>query len=493
MNRPPFMSWLVYKEVRALFWPWFAFALAIAAVPFADERFMAGGSSLVLYVTAAVVLGGMSIGQEFAQGTLVMWLAQPARRSRLLFTKLAVLAGMLMVLAALVFIVYGPHLHVSTWDRNAYFLLPAACGVFIAPWMTLVGRSAAAGVVFTVAIPALVALGATVGRTTFHPFLFAGRHFEWTVFVYGMLILCGVGAVQVWRKMRRLEGLGRRDSDFYMPMWRHRAEAGKAPQTSARMRRHPVRSLLTKELRLYSLAFALTGLYLVVWCANAFWGQAFLTPLIPVTFGPLIAIALGACGIAEERRWGTTEWQQMLPMATWTQQAVKLGVLIGLTVLLALALPIVVDDLWAPLGTFLTLAAIVLPVAAVSFYASSVCSGGMSAVVISVAATALAIGLFSEGAMTLGRIAAELGRERFHWFGWTLSNSGRTSVEVVVAELRLFGLGLVVLATVLALRNQRHADLSPGRIVRQVGAISLYLAAGMVILGVTMSGVWLSR
>jgi len=490
MNRPPFMSWLVYKEVRALFWPWAGFALVLAIAPAADETFLIGGSGLVFYVAAAVVLGGMSIGHEYAHGTLVTWLAQPAPRRRLVLTKLLVLAVMLLTLAALAFAVYSPYLHVPARDRPAFFLLPAACGVLIAPWMTLVGRSATAGAVFTTAIPVMLLIGVSVVRRL----IGAGPSpLAWTVFVYSLTALCCVGAWQQWRLAQRLEGIERADGDLFVARRSGRGTARRRDLPALNWR-PPVRLLITKELRLHSLAFALMLIYVVLVCADVLlWGKV-LTPIISICFTGVTAIAVGACGIAEERRWGTVEWQLLLPLSIRAQQTVKVGVIVGLIGVMGIALPLTLSRLlgFGVSGSIVpAFALVVLAVAAVAFYASSACSGGMPAFVIALATATLG-GLLPVSASTVSHQATELWRE---WFPRAVgvTPGGRWLVgEIVRIETPLLVSGLVVLATVLALRNHRYADLTRGRIVRQVGLLVFYVVVGVVTVGVTMSGVWLA-
>ena len=48
---------------------------------------------------------------------------------------------------------------------------------------------------------------------------------------------------------------------------------------------------------------------------------------------------IGSSASAGERQMGTLEWQVLLPIAVWKQWAVKVGVVLGLAVVLALGLP----------------------------------------------------------------------------------------------------------------------------------------------------------
>ena len=63
---------------------------------------------------------------------------------------------------------------------------------------------------------------------------------------------------------------------------------------------------------------------------------------LTVLYSSVLALLIGSIASAEERQLGTQEWQQLLPMASWKQWALKVGTAIGLSLLLGVALPAVI-------------------------------------------------------------------------------------------------------------------------------------------------------
>ncbi len=86
-------------------------------------------------------------------------------------------------------------------------MLAAACGLFVAPSLTLICRSTLAGIVFTVAIPGLLSVGADVVGGLRYGLENAAAidRFKLLVFWRGMLVICALGAVAGWRMFMRLE------------------------------------------------------------------------------------------------------------------------------------------------------------------------------------------------------------------------------------------------------------------------------------------------
>ncbi len=91
----PFPGALIVKEARALAPIWLGAAVTIVA---GTKAGMLMGS-LLAFILGAAALGVFSIGHEYANRTLTSVLAQPLSRSRLLLSKLVVLAPLLVLLS----------------------------------------------------------------------------------------------------------------------------------------------------------------------------------------------------------------------------------------------------------------------------------------------------------------------------------------------------------------------------------------------------------
>ena len=143
----------IWKEARALMVPWFACVLCMVVPRVLDDPRMLGSLSVAAYFIGAAALGALSVGHEYTGRTLGLLLSLPARRQRLLGIKLGVLATVLLTLWAVAYtVVFGDTL-LPQESKQAASVLPMICGLFLAPWLTMVCRSAVGGAVFTLALP----------------------------------------------------------------------------------------------------------------------------------------------------------------------------------------------------------------------------------------------------------------------------------------------------------------------------------------------------
>ena len=69
------------KEARALFWPWCAVVIA-GALPVILSNSYAKKLNLLSFFVGVPLLAALSLGNEFQQRTLSLWLTQPASRMR---------------------------------------------------------------------------------------------------------------------------------------------------------------------------------------------------------------------------------------------------------------------------------------------------------------------------------------------------------------------------------------------------------------------------
>ena len=191
------------KEIRALLPVWIACTSAVGADVLLGDTTLRG-IGVLAYGLGSVALGAQSIGHEYAYRTLGVLLSQPSERRRILLTKLMVLTSMILVLSAFAWGLLpadGERSRASLWHPAALYLA-AACGLFVAPWLTMVTRNALAGVVFTVAAAGvLMVAGDLIGvaRYGFSGSAAAIDAFKMTFFSGGMAALCAVGAASGWR------------------------------------------------------------------------------------------------------------------------------------------------------------------------------------------------------------------------------------------------------------------------------------------------------
>ena len=125
--------------------------------------------------------------------------------------------------------------------------------------------------------------------------------------------------------------------------WLSQAKSRNVAQVSRRS--SPVWTLFWKELHLQQLTFVVSILYVCGWAAILLtWHSAIMTIdqpflILTVVHGWMIALLAGSLASAEERHLGTLDWQVLLPMSAARQWLVKCGVVFGVVVVLALALP----------------------------------------------------------------------------------------------------------------------------------------------------------
>ncbi|MBK9238846.1 MAG: ABC transporter permease subunit [Acidobacteria bacterium] len=204
------------KELRELL-PWWAaivagmlacWVLLQELPPMLDDRhFTPDGRATVppasmvfglfAYAGGAIALGALSLGQEYSHGTLSGLLVQPASRARLLLTKFAVLWPMLLGLAALAMTAFASDPWFGAENSGKLLMLcalPFACGLFLAPWMTMACGGPLAGAVFGGALPSLLWV---VGSYFHVPF-----DSLWQA----TMALAGLGALMTWRAFMTLRG-----------------------------------------------------------------------------------------------------------------------------------------------------------------------------------------------------------------------------------------------------------------------------------------------
>ncbi len=518
---------LVMKEGRALAPIWLASAISIVASAAMGMPF--GG--LFAFVLGAVALGVFSVGHEYAHRTLTMFLAQPISRSRLLISKLIVLAPLLALLTVVAAVTLLP---AATMDwafrsdaagwRPAIFLLTPLLGLCVAPWLTMVCRSTVAGLVFTLAVPAALWIAGQIARATSNPLPGrSGFDIDPLAYAPGLTLMTAgilvVSVIAIVHGRSLFVGLEALETPRDLVPSRSQAHvvtvpAGSRHRASPGLRRSALAQLAYKEIRLQAPAFALAGLYALGWVALSVGGteryiagQSFAE--LTGMYGMFIALLVGAVSTAEERSLGTAQWQILQPVAFWKQWGTKMvtismvALLLGLVVPMALeaAFPLIVDSgsvgprlplpLWFSFGAARHPSATILLVTLFSAYASTLAVGGLRALLVALALSFGLGSLYSQIVFAIFNLrlsthsfSYQSVRVRFRWeeawmaANWTdLRMADRLSDWINAATVG----ALIVAILYLCFRNSRSAE-HPLIIARgQIIPLAAYVALAAVL------------
>ena len=471
----------LWKELRALL-PWWAVLVPMVAVLGAMSqverlprengiRFLLAAG--FVYVAGSAALGALSFGHDYAHRTLGPLLALPVSRKRLLVLKASVLVpllGLMGLVAVLtldiqnrLFIRYG------VFNEPAYQLMilgPMLAGALLAPWLTLVARGALAGAVFSIAIPVLIWM-------VCNSFLL-GTDVVWRI----TLALAAFGGVMTVRTFIRQESIEGPSAELALPGWLKRSDRTVAvPRTGPP---HWVAVALRKELRLQQMTFVVAGLFAATWALILFarWADAnvYLGPslyAVSSLYGGVVAIMAGALPAAEERHFGTADWQILMPVAAWKQWLLKCTVAVGLAMLLTLGLPALLNRLLpAPdVQFYWEMVLVVLFFSVTGLYVSSISPTGLRAIL----GTAPAIAAISIGSAAFFQPLTVIVRDLVLDSGLDLVEPrSLTSADAKTAGLlTLLTLSTCLSAVVLtmAFQNYRSAERSGHRLFRQAAVI----------------------
>jgi hypothetical protein len=369
-------------------------AMAFSAV-LAGGRFR--GLGIIAYTVGAASLGSLAFGHEFTLRTLSSLLMLPRSRYATMAVKLAVLVALLLPLAVagrlLAFRGFSPD---RDPEMTIIFWLPLVSAVGIAPWLTLLLRSATAGMAFSLAVPGFMFCGALVRWVAMHGFTPAPQYYVFRIGAIGTVAISALGLVLGWRSFKRLEAMDG-VANLPWPHWLRRDSAAVCPHTR---RFHPLWLLARKELRLQRMTIVVTGGYLL--------GSALLSLLKPLApdemgevmtfvYAAMLPFMAGALASAEEYQFGTLAWQATMPVAAWQQWLVKVGVVLGLTVALAVGLPAVMSGMPQRLP-LVRLSAAVLLLATGSLYVSSACNSTLWAMLSAISVLVVVVPIASSAA-----------------------------------------------------------------------------------------------
>jgi ABC-type transport system involved in multi-copper enzyme maturation permease subunit len=516
---------LILKEGRALAPIWLGAAVAIVAGRGAGMLM----GSLLAFILGAAALGVFSIGHEYGNRTLTSLLAQPLARSRLLLSKVLVLAALLVLLsvvAALVLLrangierMLGGD-SASQW-RLAIVVLTPLLGLCVAPWLTMVFRNATAGLVFTLAVPSALWIAGQIARAASVDFDFVdlevGNPFAYepalVLMTVGLVAISFIAAVHGRALFVGLEALDT-PRDLWPSTVKRRPFSEKARGTSTQrgFRTHgPLLLFVQKEVRLYGLVFALAAFYAIGW--SALWLARAGTYLADNSFefsaaiyGLFIALLVGAISIAEERAMGTADTQSLQPWPFWKQWLAKFATVAVIALLLGLAVPRglqavlpLIDSSWPvgpDLGDFRFLlpnplnggVATILLTTLFSCYVSSLCVGGLHALLaalpLSFSLASLCTYLFHAVYWLDRTLRVKYGLREFWWKGLPTATSEdfRTSFLYSRRMAAIAFLGFVAMLLFFLLRNFRSGDRGTTTAWTQLPWVVVYAALAAVLI-----------
>ncbi len=481
-----------------------------SAVPWALGSFALG----------CLLLGANAFGAEFEQRTLPGLLAQPISRARLYLEKLGVAAVLILLATLNLALALAPEAGFGMARGGVLqVMVVALLAVASGPFFSLLGRSTLAGAVFTATVPLVMGLVSVFLLEVTHELAFPNetmppvwslRWFAWATPIY-LLITATLG----WRTFARLQvhDSGGRTTQALHPLSR--------PVDGLFRRllpeRHPLASLLRKELRLHVAPWLVAGimvlLAVLVWLLRS-WADpesslarslndVSLLAVFAGLLGTLALVVTGAASVAEERELGTFEWQLTQPVTLARQWLVKIGVATAVALTFGILLP--AGLLWLSfepetfgrafgevhLLALSTYAACFLLLFVVSLYASSISRSTMRAT----ASTVFIAGGISAWVSLFFVGAGEWlsGRMREHHESWT----GQINPPPWAPSQELFStlgfVAIVVNGLLLALpllafagANARRLHVAPGSVARQLGGmiagLTLVLAVQMIFL-----------
>ncbi len=415
---------------------------------------------------------------------MTLLLSLPADRRRLYLVKLGVLIPMLLTLEALALgFLLTPRARYP--DLAAIQLLSVMCGLFLAPWLTMICRGPLAGLIFALAIPGTIFVAGTIAAFSVYGYGPEAARLKFAVLWWGMTGACAIAAISSWRMFMRLEASEGRDQHVQLPRWL-RDSAAAAPAPDVELSRHPVWLLAKKELRLQQLTFVVSGIYLLEWAA--LWVLRLMAPeleSIPFSVATgfhsgAAALLAGSLASAEERHFGTLESQVLLPMATWKQWTVKAGTTFGVVLLLAVWLPALLGR-FSPSGDNLRVnewfAGTMILLAAGSLYVSSLCASGLRALLASVAVMGSVVVLVP--AFFGSVIGSNVYRTILSILSASQVDFLRSWAEPLAIALAA---GFLALALRFALVNYRSSDRSATRAWPQVAWLAAWLTTSFVLL-----------
>ena len=487
----------LWKELRALL-PWWAgivFTVAVASVVGGRQTSHDAGNGLLFvaifaYAAGCASLGALSIGHEYSHRTLAGLLASPADRRTILAQKSVVLTSLIAILLAVAALTFATsHAFPVYRDPISTRMLvygPALAGLLLAPWLTMLCRGVLAGSVFTIAIPMLIAL--TTNAFSVAP------EVTWR----GFLILAALGGVMTWRSFLRLPVVDGPEQSSRVTTLLERPMPDQRATAQSSQARGWFGLVLRKELHLQQITFAVAALYVAGWTLLVLSRRLDPSGIVtgPSHFGitslhgGIIAIMAGALPAAEERQYGTADWQILLPTAAWKQWTFKVVLAVAIANLLAIGLPALLQSIHASpddIGFDVEQVVGVTALTLAGLYVSSISSTGLRAILATVPGLAAILLAATVLTQPIGMGVQHLVEP----FARTVVKSGSIGPRTV---WRIAGIAFMVYASLmsclvmtLAFHNYRSADRGRRRFVRQIVLIVGFAVAGAVLLTALMN------
>jgi len=332
---------MLYKEFRAQ-----AAVVLIALAALAAVAIWPGRNEqpliLLVYLNGVTILGAIAFGHEYSHHTLTAALMQPVSRARLYVTKMSVLLVTSLVLTAATALAGRSWLSVIAMGRATALGVPLLAALGTAPLMSMIGRSAVAGVLLTYGVNGAVMTIVILLSSLMDPGSAGLRARAAEPMVLSLAAAHGLLIVVSWRHFMRLEAI---DAPFAL-----KGYSRFGTPSHARHRR-VWRALISKELHLQQVPVLMTA------CLGALWVViVLLTKVVPAwsTF-PAGAMALvyvnsfagivGVSAITFEQRAGTHAMQLLQPVATWQQYLVKTLVALAVALVCGFMLPVLMATL----------------------------------------------------------------------------------------------------------------------------------------------------
>jgi ABC-type Na+ efflux pump permease subunit len=348
------MNPLVKKEIRLLM-PGFLIGIALT---FANCFFSSEGPngfngyaffvSFIFCPAIVLFMALNSFGSEISAGTFSMLLAQPVSRRRIWRTKTLLLGAALFIggfLWCAILYLFKPlnglgdltGLFAGVW----LFLVVVYSGAL---WSVLLLRQVAAAFWFTLLVPGviMVFIASLLGEK--HSGLF------FPAVLIALTIYSIAGFLLARRLFMRAQDAPWTGGTIALPEMRGASifSAGTAERRFWR----PQAALFWKEIQLHQAQFIMAGVLLLLhvmviairkfghygknsnmeFITEIFWGLWLVMPML-----------VGAAAVAEERKLGTLESQLGLPVKRRTQFAVKLRVVLLLSVLFGVVMPLLLE------------------------------------------------------------------------------------------------------------------------------------------------------
>jgi ABC-type transport system involved in multi-copper enzyme maturation permease subunit len=487
MTRTAVLSPALSKEIRALLPLWGA-SVAALAIGLVWRGGLLPDLGVMAYVAGSIAIGAHSIGQEYTYRTLPTLLSQPADRQRVYLLKFVVSAVMLLTLAAVAWAALLGGVSRPDSLQFSVVVFPVLCGLFLAPLFTMICGGSLAGMILSGTVPAFIwVVTLAIAWFWFGIDTEAAGNTILRYFAVGMILVCPVVGLLGWRRFRQLEATDVSSPALHLPRWL------RSPHGT---RRHsPLSALVAKEIHLQQMVFVVTGLNTIGWAIFLLL-QRYIPSLATFPVGAVlllycmgVAIMIGALASAEERHHGTLDWQLLQPALAAQQWMVKVGVALGLALLLGVGLPVLLIQI-TPVEGFGSLrmsadvAVLVVLLTASSIYISSLSSSGVRAMVLSLP-IGMAVVFFVQTVSAAMRwvtlkLAGPLMADIVAGAVAPLSGDPR---DVALFAARGFSLTLAPLLLWFGFVNHTSSERSVRRIFQQIASIALLILTGMVLVG----------